>query len=34
MHFFLIGIHYMQDWTATTRYGVKEKEAQQDYSSQ
>ena len=22
---FLIGIHYMQDWTATTRYGVTRK---------
>ena len=26
--FFLIGIHSMQGWTATTRYGVTRKEAQ------
>ena len=29
-HIFLIGIHYMLDWTATARHGVKEKEAQKD----
>ena len=26
--FFLIGIHFMQGWTATTRHGVTKKEAQ------
>ena len=26
--FFLIGVHTMQDWTATTRHGVTKKEAQ------
>ena len=28
--FFLIGIHSMQGWTATTRHGVTKKEAQKD----
>ena len=33
--FFLIGIHSLQDWTATMRYGVtKKKVAQKDYSIQ
>ena len=32
--YFLIGIHSMQGWTATTKHGVKEKEAQRDYSIQ
>ena len=32
--FFLIGIHTMQGWTATTRHGVTRKEAQKDYSIQ
>ena len=27
-YFFLIGIHPMQGWTATTRHGVTRKEAQ------
>ena len=26
--FFLIGVHSMQGWTATTRHGVTRKEAQ------
>ena len=33
LFFFLIGIHSLQDWTATMRHGVtKKKEAQKDYS--
>ena len=30
--FFFTEIHSMQGWTATMRHGVKEKEAQKDYS--
>ena len=28
LSFFLIGIHFMQGWTATTRHGVNKKKKQ------